>query len=125
MNSDWLIPDWPAPRQVRAVCTTRAGGHSKPPFDALNLGDHVGDQPLAVAGHRALLAHALGARPGVLWPVAGPPAPDGAPGESAGELVGEGTVEPAPDWLQCRGARWVLRIDARGVRRVYGTFSAT
>jgi YfiH family protein len=71
VNSDWLIPDWPAPRQVRAVCTTRAGGHSKPPFDALNLGDHVGDQPLAVAANRALLAQALGARPVFLSQVHG------------------------------------------------------
>ncbi len=44
---------------------------SKPPFDALNLGDHVGDQPLAVAANRALLAQALGARPVFLSQVHG------------------------------------------------------
>src|SRR6266536_5304450 len=32
------------------------------------------------------------------------------------DLLASGTVEPAPDWLQCNGSRWVLRIDARGVR---------
>ena len=32
------------------------------------------------------------------------------------DLVASGIVEPAPDWLQCNGSRWVLRIDARGVR---------
>ena len=26
--ADWLMPDWPAPPDVRAVCTTRAGGVS-------------------------------------------------------------------------------------------------
>jgi hypothetical protein len=31
-------------------------------------------------------------------------------------LLATGVVEPAPDWLQCRGSRWVLRFDARGVR---------
>jgi hypothetical protein len=32
------------------------------------------------------------------------------------DLLATGTVEPAPDWLQCNGSRWVLRIDADGVR---------
>ena len=32
------------------------------------------------------------------------------------DLVATGTVEPAPDWLTCRGSRWVLRIDENGVR---------
>ena len=32
------------------------------------------------------------------------------------DLVASGTVEPSPDWLQCNGSRWVLRIDANGVR---------
>jgi hypothetical protein len=30
-------------------------------------------------------------------------------------VVAAGTVEPSPDWLQCKGSRWV-RIDKRGVR---------
>ena len=32
------------------------------------------------------------------------------------DLVASGTVEPSPEWLQCRGSRWVLRIDGSGVR---------
>ncbi|HEX2080384.1 MAG TPA: hypothetical protein VHG08_21965 [Longimicrobium sp.] len=32
------------------------------------------------------------------------------------DLVAAGIVEPSPDWLQCRGSRWVLRIDEQGVR---------
>ncbi len=32
------------------------------------------------------------------------------------DLVASGVVEPSPLWLQCNGSRWVLRIDAHGVR---------
>ena len=60
---DWLVPQWPAPPHVRALCTTRVGGRSGAPFDSLNLGDHVGDSPAAVAANRSLLRQALGARP--------------------------------------------------------------
>src|SRR5262245_53789340 len=31
-------------------------------------------------------------------------------------LIAAGTVERSPDWLQCNGSKWVLRIDANGVR---------
>lgn len=70
-HPDWLIPDWPAPTGVRAVCTTRAGGRSLPPYDSLNLGDHVGDDPLAVGANRAVLAQALQAHPVFLQQVHG------------------------------------------------------
>ncbi len=63
LNSDWLVPEWPAPARVRALCTTRAGGQSSPPFDSLNLGQHVGDLASDVAANRAVLRHAIGARP--------------------------------------------------------------
>ncbi|MGV8804516.1 MAG: polyphenol oxidase family protein [Polaromonas sp.] len=58
----WLVPDWPAPAGVRGVFTTRAGGVSRPPFDSMNLGSHVGDQPEAVAANRARLQQAIGAQ---------------------------------------------------------------
>ncbi|MCW2690260.1 MAG: hypothetical protein JWR37_5150, partial [Mycobacterium sp.] len=45
---------------MRRVTTTRAGGASAPPFDAFNLGDHVGDDPQAVAANRKRLATAIG-----------------------------------------------------------------
>ncbi|MBK9442097.1 MAG: peptidoglycan editing factor PgeF [Comamonadaceae bacterium] len=63
MNPDWLIPDWPAPPGVRAVCTTRAGGVSAAPYDSLNLGDHVGDPADLVANNRAIFQRAIGAQP--------------------------------------------------------------
>lgn len=66
-----LAPDWPAPANVRAACSTRAGGVSAPPYDSLNLGDHVGDDPFAVAQNRSRFAQALGARPVYLKQVHG------------------------------------------------------
>uniref|UniRef100_UPI00333FFB2A peptidoglycan editing factor PgeF n=1 Tax=Castellaniella defragrans TaxID=75697 RepID=UPI00333FFB2A len=50
---------------VRYFCSTRAGGFSAPPWDGLNLGLHVGDEPQAVQRNRALLGGGLPADP--LW----------------------------------------------------------
>lgn len=61
-NPNWLLPDWPAPRGVHAVFTTRQGGVSAAPWDQMNLGDHVGDVPSDVAANRARLSLAVGAR---------------------------------------------------------------
>ena len=58
-----IIPDWPAPRNVRTLQTTRVGGTSSAPYDSLNLGDHVGDAPLAVAHNRMLLNTLLPSEP--------------------------------------------------------------
>jgi len=44
---------------VRAVVTTRDGGTSTGVYGSLNLGDHVGDDPVAVRRNRDLLAAAL------------------------------------------------------------------
>jgi YfiH family protein len=46
--------------RIRRVTTTRAGGVSAAPFDTFNLGDHVGDDPAAVAANRRRLAAAIG-----------------------------------------------------------------
>lgn len=54
--------------RIRRVTTTRAGGVSAPPYDSFNLGDHVGDDPDAVAANRARLASGIGLRPDhVVW----------------------------------------------------------
>ena len=70
-NPDWLEPIWPAPPHVKAVCTTRAGGQSQPPYDALNLGDHVGDRLQDVSANRAVFQQALGVQPVFLSQVHG------------------------------------------------------
>lgn len=61
LHPDWLTPNWPAPVNVHAVCTTRMGGASAAPFDSLNLGDHVGDDICKVEANRAALTQAMGA----------------------------------------------------------------
>ena len=58
-----IIPDWPAPANVKALQTTRIGGTSSAPYDSLNLGDHVGDAPLAVEHNRILLNTLLPSEP--------------------------------------------------------------
>lgn len=58
-----IRPDWPAPANVRALMSTRAGGVSATPWASLNLGDHVGDDPAHVAANRAHLREALPAEP--------------------------------------------------------------
>ena len=63
MNDLGIIPDWPAPANVRALQTTRDGGVSVGAYATLNLGDHVGDDPVAVARNRALLRATLPADP--------------------------------------------------------------
>ena len=68
---DGIIPDWPAPPGVRALATTRRGGVSRAPWHGLNLGDHVGDDPAAVAANRALLRRELPAEPAWLAQVHG------------------------------------------------------
>jgi YfiH family protein len=70
-RAGWLAPHWPAPANVHAVCSSRAGGQSLPPYESLNLGDHVGDAPTAVAYNRKAFAAALGARPVFLEQVHG------------------------------------------------------
>ena len=73
ISDDTLGPlAWPAQPGVRAWMSTRhwpaglADGLSAPshaPYDDVNLGDHVGDNPTTVAAHRHALAQALGAHP--------------------------------------------------------------
>jgi polyphenol oxidase len=71
MTLSLLHPDWPVPAHVRSACSLRAGGVSQAPYDALNLGDHVGDDAAAVAANRAIYAQALGAKPVYLKQVHG------------------------------------------------------
>lgn len=44
---------------ARVVFTDRHGGGSAAPYDSLNLGDHVGDDPVAVGANRDWLAAVL------------------------------------------------------------------
>ena len=89
-----LVPDWPAPPGVHALCTTRQGGVSGGAYESLNLGDHVGDVPADVAVNRTRLHKAIGARPVFLQQVHGTGllaldahAPDGAEADACTTVV--------------------------------------
>lgn len=71
LAGDWLLPDWPAPARVKACVTMRLGGVSLSPFDSFNLGDHVDDDPQAVARNRLGLQAAIGCAPAWLRQVHG------------------------------------------------------
>ena len=64
---DWIEPDWSAPARVRALSTTRRGGVSSGRWESLNLGDHVEDDPQAVAENRRLLVREAGLPAEPLW----------------------------------------------------------
>ncbi len=71
MPAGWITPEWPVPATVRAVCATREGGVSAPPYDSLNLGDHVADLVDSVATNRKIFSAAIQARPVFLSQVHG------------------------------------------------------
>lgn len=64
-EADLIFPEWPAPTNVKSLQTTRAGGISVAPYDQLNLGLHVGDQPLHVVANRQQLGRFVPTEP--IW----------------------------------------------------------
>jgi len=62
-ESNLIRPHWSCPSRVRALVTTRCGGGSAAPYGALNLADHVGDDPARVRENRARLRRFLPAEP--------------------------------------------------------------
>lgn len=70
----WLWPQWPAGAPVAgvgSVMSCRAGGVSAAPFDSLNLGLAVGDDPTHVAANRERLRQVAAAQPVFLKQVHG------------------------------------------------------
>ncbi len=65
------LAGWPQLPGVQAACSGREGGVSTGAYASLNLGDHVGDDPAAVAQNRQRFAAGLGARPVYLRQVHG------------------------------------------------------
>lgn len=82
---EWLRPDWPAAGRVRALSTTRHGGVSAAPYATFNVGDHVGDDPAAVAANRARLRACLPGEPCWLRQVHGTRVVEAQPGQPAPE----------------------------------------
>ena len=50
--ADWIVPDWPAPANVRALITTRSGGVSTGPYASFNLGELTEDAHAAVSENK-------------------------------------------------------------------------
>ena len=119
LTADGIHPDWPAPPGVQALFTTRVGGVSVAPFDSFNLGDHVRDEPLAVAGNRERLAALTSpARPVFLKQVHGtqivrlmPDMPDGAVADAC-MVQGPGVAAT----ISCARAMHPFMPFSRGVR---------
>lgn len=119
---------WPAPPGIHAVQTTRAGGVSLAPYQALNLGSNTGDSPDAVAANRHVLRQALQlpAEPSWLRQVHGvdvveagaaaglSPCADAVCSARAGEVCAVLTADCLPvlfcsldgDWLAAAHAGW-------------------
>lgn len=64
---DIVIPNWPAPPNIKAFSTTRLGGVSQPPYKGLNLGAHVGDISSVVSANRTRLELELGLPKQPIW----------------------------------------------------------
>ena len=58
--SIWSFENLLGYREVCHFVSTRGGGFSTPPYESLNLGFHVGDDPQRVLKNRNLLASVLG-----------------------------------------------------------------
>ena len=113
-----IVPDWPAPANVRALMTTRRAGVSGGAYASFNLGAHVGDAPEQVSANRRLLTAQLPAEP--VWldqrhgirvvdaarcaAVDGPPQADAAVARAANAVCAVLTADCLP----------VLLCDARG-----------
>ncbi len=62
-KTDLIVPDWPAPANIRAFSTTRNGGFSETPWRSLNLGVRCGDEPQHTTKNRQLLRRLLPSEP--------------------------------------------------------------
>lgn len=58
-GKSFITPDWPAPRNVKALMTTRSGGVSVGPYASLNLGTRAGDDAACVARNRDIVREHL------------------------------------------------------------------
>lgn len=62
-NESFIIPNWGASKNIKALITTRLNGHSKGAFSSFNLAKHVNDNPEDVEANREILSKYLPASP--------------------------------------------------------------
>lgn len=104
LPSGWMRIDFGPALQARlgAVMSARAGGISEGPYAHCNLGDHVQDDPLAVAHNRGVFAAQLQARPAWLTQVHGNRVIRLTHGASSGDVFNpadqlNSTAQPQPE----------------------------
>ncbi|MEM7292058.1 MAG: peptidoglycan editing factor PgeF [Pseudomonadota bacterium] len=80
---NYIVPNWSAPKNIRAVSTTRIGGYSQSPFNSFNLGIRAGDDVATVRRNRDLFKQSLdlAIEPMWLWQVHGNNVVAAAPAE--------------------------------------------
>lgn len=66
-NKSWLEPEWPAPENVIAATTLRAGGFSNGRYSSLNPALHVGDVREDVYRNRAVIQEMLNLPAEPVW----------------------------------------------------------
>ena len=93
-----MVPEWPAPAGVRAAFTLRRGGVSSAPFDSLNLGAHVGDDPEAVRENRRRVCTQLQLPAEPAWV-------EQVHGAQVVDLDGSGRLPPADGLIARRAER--------------------
>ncbi len=62
-----IVPNWPAPRHVKAFASTRVGGFSSGSYQGLNLGAHVGDDSSVVEKNRDWLVQQANMPSAPIW----------------------------------------------------------
>lgn len=132
-----LRPDWPTPPGVHAVQTLRGTGASRGVWEGLNLGDHCGDDPAAVAANRRQLRQglALPAEPGWLrqvhgitvarLPADGVPEADAAWTDRPGVVCAVLTADCLPVLIAARDGSAVAAVHAGWRGLLAGVLEAT
>jgi polyphenol oxidase len=98
-GDSFIIPEWPAPPNVHAAFSLRTGGVSAAPFDSLNVGAHVGDDPEKVRENRRRISAALTLPAPPLWlkQVHGTAVLEAQPGTDADAAGFDAVVVRSPD----------------------------
>ena len=135
-HPDWIVPDWPAPKCIRSLITTRNGGVSRGPCASFNLGLRTGDDPQAVAANRALLRELLpqeprwlkqvhGARVVAADSVTAPPEADASVARAPGTVCAIMIADCLPVLLTDRSGRIVAAAHAGWRGLAAGVVEAT
>lgn len=99
MTIDIIQPDWPAPANIKALTTTRAGGVSTGSYSSFNLATHVDDLPEHVLQNRQRLCECfhLPAEPVWLNQVHGVAVVDAAVATSSAEVAADASYSDQRD----------------------------